>query len=117
MDIAKQLVGSPYWWSGASPSGFDCSGFTSYVYGQAGIAIPRDLGGQLNAGPSISVDDLQPGDLLIFKNTYAQGLSHAGVYIGNGQFIDAQDEADGVVVNLLDQWAGHFAGASRPWGR
>jgi cell wall-associated NlpC family hydrolase len=117
VSIARQYLGAPYRWSGTSPAGFDCSGFTWFVYGQAGFPVPRDLGGQLGAGPSIDMDGLQPGDLLIFSNTYARGLSHSGVYIGNGQFIDSQDEWHGVVVNSLDEWARHFAGASRPWGQ
>lgn len=115
--IAEQFVGYRYLWGGHSPSGFDCSGFTWYVYKQAGISIPlHDLAGQLNAGPRISRGDLEPGDLVLFQNTYKAGLSHSGIYLGGGRFINAETEASGVQVRSLSDpyWSPRFVGGSRP---
>jgi len=115
--IAQQYLGYRYVWGGSSPSGFDCSGFTWYVYKQAGISIPNhDLAGQLNAGPRIPKDQLQPGDLVFFQNTYKPGLSHSGIYLGGGRFINAETESVGVQIRSLSDpyWAARFVGASRP---
>ncbi len=117
--IAQQYLGYRYLWGGHSPSsGFDCSGFTWYVYKEAGINIPmHDLAGQLNAGPRISRENLLPGDLVFFQNTYKPGLSHSGLYIGGGRFINAETEAVGVQIRSLSDpyWAPRYVGASRPW--
>lgn len=114
-DLAQQFVGSRYIWGGASPSGFDCTGFVMYVLGQFGVSLPHSEAGQLAAGERVSVDELQPGDVLVFANTYRRGLSHAGIYIGDGQFVHAVDERHGVQINNLwdAYWAPRFAGASR----
>ena len=115
--IAQQYLGYRYVWGGSSPSGFDCSGFTWYVYKQAGISIPNhDLAGQLNAGPRIGRDQLQPGDLVFFQNTYKAGLSHSGIYLGGGRFIEAETESVGVQIRSLSDpyWSPRFIGASRP---
>lgn len=119
--VARRYLGFPYAWAGDSPStGFDCSGFDGYVYEEAGIPIPpHDLWGQLNAGPRVALDDLQPGDLVFFENTYMWGLSHGGIYLGEGKFIHATSEGFGVQISSLNEgyWAARFVAGSRPWVR
>jgi cell wall-associated NlpC family hydrolase len=113
---AREYVGHPYRWGGSSPnSGFDCSGFVMYVYGTAGLNMPRDFGAQLESGRSVERDQLAPGDLVVFKNTYKVGLSHAGVYVGDGQFVHAADEAYGVTISAMgaSYWATRYAAAAR----
>lgn len=83
LDIARQYVGTPYVWGGADPSGFDCSGFTQYVFAQAGIDLPRTTDAQRNAGQVVSEAEAQPGDLV-----WAPG--HVGIYTGDGQHIAAR---------------------------
>ncbi|TAK34636.1 MAG: peptidoglycan endopeptidase [Chloroflexota bacterium] len=115
--LALQLVGYRYRWAGASPStGFDCSGLVYYVYQQAGRPIPRTLWAQLESGPRVSRDALQPGDIIYFANTYMPGLSHDGIYIGDGNFVDAVSEGVGVIVNSLSNpyWSYRFYAANRP---
>ena len=114
-DLAQQYVGSAYRWGGASPAGFDCTGFVMWVYGQFGVALPHNEAGQLASGPRVSADDLQPGDVLVFANTYRRGLSHVGIYIGDGQFVHAVDERHGVQISFLrdSYWAPRFVAASR----
>ncbi len=117
--LAQKYLGYRYLWGGHSPStGFDCSGFTWYVYKEVGINIPlHDLAGQLNSGPRISRDKLQPGDLVFFQNTYKPGLSHSGIYLGDGRFINAESESVGVQIRSLSDpyWSPRFIGGSRPW--
>jgi cell wall-associated NlpC family hydrolase len=78
-----------------------------WVFSQFGIGLPRDEAGQLASGERVSTDDLEPGDVLVFANTYRRGLSHTGVYLGEGQFVHAVDERHGVVVSNL--WDGYWA--------
>jgi len=115
-DLARQYVGSRYVWGGSSPAGFDCTGFVMWVFGQFGVTLPHNEAGQLASGASIDADDLQPGDVLVFANTYRRGLSHVGIYLGGGQFVHAADEAHGVQINTLwdGYWGPRFVGASRP---
>jgi cell wall-associated NlpC family hydrolase len=115
-ELADQYVGSHYAWGGSSPAGFDCTGFVMFVYGQFGLSLPHNEAGQLASGPSVESDDLQPGDVLAFENTYRRGLSHVGIYLGGGRFVHAGDEAHGVLVDDLwdGYWGPRFAGASRP---
>ena len=85
--IAKEMLGQPVVWGGASPSnGFDCSGLVQYVYRQAGINLPRTADVQFLVGQTVSISYLQPGDLVYFT-TYEPGASHVGIYIGNSKFI------------------------------
>lgn len=84
MDIAFRYVGTPYAYGGASPSGFDCSGFTWYVFQQAGISIPRSSSAQRNAGTHISASEARPGDLVWWPG-------HIGIYLGDGQHIAARN--------------------------
>lgn len=116
---AMKHLGQPYVWGGNGPTAFDCSGFTRYVYAQAGLTIPRDLAGQLTAGPAVSMKDWATGDLVFFSNTYQFGLSHSGIYIGAGKFIHAQSERVGVTISSLSDpyWSSRYTGASRPGRR
>ncbi|MBI3967683.1 MAG: LysM peptidoglycan-binding domain-containing protein [Chloroflexi bacterium] len=115
VDVARRYLGTAYVWGGTGPGGFDCSGFVWFVHKTAGISIPRDLWGQYQSGTRVSIDALQPGDIVFFANTYTSGLSHNGIYIGGGRFIHAQSESTGVVVtNLSDSyWASRYYGARR----
>ena len=112
---AMRYLGSRYVFGGTSPAGFDCSGFVWYVHKISGIDVSRGLWGQLNGGARVPLGSLQPGDTVFFANTYMAGLSHAGIYVGGGQFIHAVDESQGVAISSLNSgyWASHYVGASR----
>ncbi len=112
---AMNYVGSRYVFGGTSPSGFDCSGFVYYIFNKAGIGMGRSMSSELASGTHISSSDLQPGDLVYFANTYQRGISHIGIYIGNGKMVHAGDESSGVTVSDLwsSYWAAHYAGAVR----
>jgi cell wall-associated NlpC family hydrolase len=115
VSTAMKYLGSRYVYGGTTPRGFDCSGFVYYVVNRSGKGISRDMGSQLASGTRISSKDLQPGDLLFFSNTYKRGLSHAGIYIGNGKFIHAENERTGVTISALwsSYWAAHYTAAVR----
>lgn len=110
---AKTCLGVPYQWGGESMSGFDCSGLVQYVFKKNGISLGRTVGKQYRAGTPISKSQLKPGDLVFFQNTYINGLSHVGIYIGDGQFIHAS--SDGVMTSKLSNsyWSSHYYGACR----
>jgi cell wall-associated NlpC family hydrolase len=109
VSVAMRYIGTPYVWGGSSPSGFDCSGLTSYSYAQVGISIPRTSYGQWGAGPHVARDDLQPGDLVFFN-----GLGHVGMYVGGGNFIHAPHTGDVVRIESLSGWyASSYVGAVR----
>ncbi|KKB37137.1 C40 family peptidase [Bacillus thermotolerans] len=99
INIAKSYQGVPYVWGGASPSGFDCSGFIYYVFKQAGMEISRtNTEGYYRQ--SVRVSSPQVGDLVFFSNTYKPGISHMGIYVGNNQFIHASSSA-GITISSL----------------
>ncbi len=104
---AKKYLGVPYKWGGTSPSGFDCSGFTSYVFKKAGISLPRVSRAQQNVGTQVSVNNVQPGDL-VFKGKPAY---HVGIYIGGGQWIHAPRTGD--VVKIASYNPSKFSSATR----
>ncbi len=115
VNCAKQYLGVPYVWGGASPSGFDCSGLVYYVLNSCGISVPRSLAQQQSMGTYVAKSDLQPGDIVYFQNTYASGISHVGIYAGNGKFIHAPHS--GAVVSYADlnstYYTQHYYGARR----
>lgn len=104
VDLALSFVGSRYVYGGSSPSGFDCSGFTSYIYKQFGISLNRTASGQLDNGTPVSMSELQPGDLVLFLKSANSGkrASHVGIYIGNGQFVHASTYGVGVIVSDMN---------------
>lgn len=98
---AKGYLGCSYVYGGASPSGFDCSGFTMYVYKQFGYSLPHGATSQLSYGTYVSYDSLMPGDLVYFGS--GSTASHVGIYIGGGQFIHAENYSTGVVISSLSE--------------
>lgn len=107
---AKQYIGGKYVFGGTTPAGFDCTGFTQYIYKQFGISIPRTTTAQATVGKSLSKSQLQPGDLIIFSNTYKEGPSHAAIYIGNGDFVHAANATKGIRVDSINSsyYSGKF---------
>jgi peptidoglycan DL-endopeptidase CwlO len=107
--IAMQYLGVPYVWGGASPSGFDCSGFAMYVFAQVGISLPHNAAMQYQLGSPVGREFLQPGDLVFFN-----GLGHMGIYIGGNQFIHAPHTGDVVKISAMTGWyASTYVGARR----
>ena len=105
---ATEYLGTPYVYGGASPSGFDCSGFTMYIYQQHGYSLPHTATGQWQSGIGTkvwSIGALQPGDLVFFNDpsrNAGKACSHAGIYVGNGQFIhSSSSRSNGVIISDL----------------
>jgi peptidoglycan DL-endopeptidase CwlO len=110
VSIALQYLGVPYVWGGASPSGFDCSGFTMYVYAKVGVSLPHNAAMQYGMGTPVSRSQLAPGDLVFFN-----GLSHVGMYIGGGRFVHAPHTGDVVKISSLSEswYSSTYVGARR----
>jgi peptidoglycan DL-endopeptidase CwlO len=107
--IAMQYLGTPYVYGGASPGGFDCSGFVMYVFGQIGVSLPHNAAAQYGYGTPVSRSQLQPGDLVFFN-----GLGHDGIYIGGGQFIHSPHTGDVVKISSISGWySSTWVGARR----
>jgi cell wall-associated NlpC family hydrolase len=111
---AMSLRGAPYRNGGIDPSGFDCSGFVRYVYGQHGVAMPREVREQYRVGKTVDRGRLEPGDLVFFS-TVAPGASHVGIMIGGDQFVHAPSEKGVVRIESLgaQYWASRYIGAKR----
>ena len=114
---AMKYLGYRYVFGGTSPAGFDCSGFVYYIHNRSGAPVGRGMWQQYNGGAHIPMSQLQPGDTVFFANTYMPGLSHDGIYIGNGQMIHASDERTGVTISSIytSYWQAHYVGATRLW--
>lgn len=92
--IAEQFLGLPYVYGGSTPAGFDCSGFTSYVFKQLGYTLNRVSADQIQNGVPVSKSELQPGDLLLFKKSGASRIHHVGIYVGDGLMIHSPQTGD-----------------------
>ena len=103
-DFAKQYVGYAYVYGAESPSvGFDCSGLAYFVYGQFGYSICRTASQQYaNDGVKVSKSDLQPGDLVFFSSNGGYSVTHVGLYIGGGNFVNPSTSKTGVIISSLD---------------
>jgi cell wall-associated NlpC family hydrolase len=107
--IAMRYLGIPYVWGGASPRGFDCSGFVMYVYAQIGVSLPHSSYAMMGMGTPVSMSQLQAGDLVFFS-----GGSHMGIYIGGGQFIHAPHTGDVVKISSMSgYYSSNYVGARR----
>ncbi|OLO26872.1 hypothetical protein BTR23_21890 [Alkalihalophilus pseudofirmus] len=95
INYSKQFLGTPYVWGGTTPSGFDCSGFTSYVFRSVGVNLPRTSRQQATVGVAVPTNQVQPGDL-IFRGS---PIHHVGIYIGNGQYIHSPQTGDVVKIS------------------
>jgi len=116
VDFAMQFLGQPYVWAGNTPGGFDCSGLTQYVVQNVlGYDIGHGTAGQTAYGTSVGWGEWQPGDLIFFQNTYEAGISHVGIYIGDGQMIHAENYSTGVTISDVysDYYSSHYYGAFR----
>ncbi len=108
---AKKYIGVPYQFGGTTPKGFDCSGYLQYVFAKNGMNIPRLADDQYNLGlRTTSIGQLEPGDLVFFT-TYTEGVSHCGIYLGNGEFIHTSSSR-GVRVDSLsaEYWKPRYVG-------
>ena len=112
-ETAMQHLGTRYVWGGSSAGGFDCSGYTMYIYGQYGYSLPHTATGQWQSGIGTkvySIGELQPGDLVFFNDpsrNAGKACSHVGIYIGNGQFVHASSGKNAVVVS--DMTSGYYS--------
>ncbi|HSP73238.1 MAG TPA: NlpC/P60 family protein [Gaiellaceae bacterium] len=108
--IAMSQLGKPYVWGAAGPSSFDCSGLIAYSFAQLGVSVPHSTYALWGMGSAVSRDQLQPGDLVFFD-----GLGHAGIYIGGGQFVHAPHTGDVVKISSLGEgwYSSTYVGARR----
>ena len=115
---ANEYVGVPYVWGGNTPKGFDCSGFTKYVFAKYGVTLPRTSREQVRAGSGVAADfrALRPGDLMLFAEP-GEAISHVAIYVGNGRIIHASSSNGGVGYTDLnsggDWFVAYFVAARR----
>ena len=114
LEYAAQFLGTPYVYGGSTPSGFDCSGFTSYVFKNTVGSIPRVAQSQFDATTRVSREELLPGDLVFFGSS-ASSISHVGIYVGDDQFIHSPHTGDVVKYDSLNSsyYSSRFQGGGR----
>jgi cell wall-associated NlpC family hydrolase len=105
VDTARAQVGKAYEYGGSGPDSFDCSGLTQYAYRAAGIELPHSSRSQSELGTPVSREELRPGDLVFFY----EPVSHVGIYVGDGQMVDAGNESTGVSQRSVDMEGYNFA--------
>ncbi|MFE5322552.1 C40 family peptidase [Paenibacillus sp. NPDC056579] len=99
----NEELGAPYKWAGTTKKGFDCSGYTSFVFAKFDIDLPHTSKGQAGLGTTVALDDLRPGDL-VFYNTDGKGISHVGIYVGDGKFYHSATNKGVTVTKLSDSY-------------
>ncbi|HWD09986.1 MAG TPA: NlpC/P60 family protein, partial [Actinomycetota bacterium] len=107
IQVAMAQIGKPYVWAGSGPADYDCSGLTMFSWGHAGVSLPHSAAGQYAMLPHVSRSDLQPGDLVFFGSP----IHHVGMYVGNGNMVDAPETGEDVQVEPL---MSDYVGAARP---
>ena len=115
VSMAMPFLGTRYRSGGASPNGFDCSGFTMYLYAQLSYSLPHSATAQYkNCGYAVAKSDLQPGDLVFFSDS-SHAIGHVGIYIGNGQIIHARYSVGKITIDSLSAsyYASRYVGAKR----
>ena len=116
--LVRSRIGAPYVWGAAGPDTFDCSGLVQWVYGQLGIATPRTAQAQHDWATPVTVEAMQPGDLVFYEHTYpsSERITHVGIYVGGGLLVMAPQAGDFVKEVAFDDpyWSSHFAGVGRP---
>ncbi|SHI52177.1 Cell wall-associated hydrolase, NlpC family [Desulfosporosinus lacus DSM 15449] len=113
ISTAKSFLGVPYKWGGTTPSGFDCSGFTRYVFASQNISLPRVSIDQYAVGTPVAFNNLIPGDLVFFNLVSGKQVSHVGIYIGDNQFISATSSKGIAIYSFTPYWANAYVGAKR----
>ena len=113
ISTAKSFLGVPYKWGGTTPAGFDCSGFTRYVFASQSIDLPRVSADQYKVGTPVSFNNLIPGDLVFFNLTSGTNVSHVGIYLGNNEFISATSSKGISVYSFTPYWTKAYVGAKR----
>ena len=113
IEYAKQFLGVPYVYGGSSPKGFDCSGFTQYVYKHFNIKVPRTAKDYVGAGLKVDRASIKPGDVLLFDRYNDYQLGHVGIYLGGDQFIHASSSKGKVVIGYLSKYGGNILGIRR----
>jgi len=109
----KQYIGVKYVYGGTTPAGFDCSGFTQYVFAKNGVNLPRVSRDQFKVGMSVSFNNLRSGDLVFFSLAKNGVIDHVGIYVGNGQFINASSSKGVTIYTLGNYWKSAYVGAKR----
>jgi len=107
MRKVEPLLGTPYRWGGTTTKGFDCSGFTQYIYSSLGVDLPRTSSQQFETGTAVSVNSMEPGDLVFF-DTGGGKISHVGIYMGNGRMAHAASGQGKVTINDIDWYLSHY---------
>jgi cell wall-associated NlpC family hydrolase len=115
VNVARDLVGAPYRYGGASPAGFDCSGFVFYCFRKVGVFVPRSSQEQYLGSRRVSVEQLRPGDVLFFRIERKRNVSHVGISAGSKEFIHAPSSGRRVSYANLDDsyWRKRLVGARR----
>lgn len=108
VELARQQLGVPYVYGGSTPSGFDCSGLVSWVYGRLGVGLPHNAAALYGIGRRVSLSSMRPGDLVFFP-----GLGHVGIYMGHGRMIHAPQSGRNVEIEALDARSYPPVGARR----
>jgi murein DD-endopeptidase len=114
LDVAISQLGAPYRYGGSTPRGFDCSGLVYYAYRRVGIRVPRSTSAQYHHARRVTLDELQPGDLVFFKRVF-RSVSHVGIYAGNSRFIHAPSKGRVVSYDSLNDpyWKRRLVAAGR----